>query len=284
MKTSFAWQGIRMTISTRWHPLELEGTFSSGYALLVDLHGPRMAIRWATPRGKTIKPIERIRKAMLQEVGRLAAEEARILTTPEMECGLLYTEAALPGRDVWIGWSPTSGRMIQIIYHAHRRDRILEKLILPTLVDEATQATVPWAVFDLNCRIPREYRLGSRQLNAGDLNLWFESGNQRLRVRQIAMADLALKRRPLAMWLQADQRLQSRNYRPKGDTVAISAQKSLGTLRRRRRFFFAWKLPRTLTTIAHHDVPRDRLIIVQGSNPSTVMQATDSMNSHTERS
>ena len=128
-------------------------------------------------------------------------------------------------------------------------------------------------------RISQYFRLEleSRQLNAGDLTLVFASKKQRLRVRQIAVAELALKRRPLDKWLEAEQRLEKKHYRPANVTKTESAEKVTGLLRRRRRFFFAWQIPKSISTVAVHDIGRDRLVIVQGTDDSLVKQTMESI-------
>ena len=70
-----AWQGWQLSLPPRWDPIKLEGGFDVGYALLADTHRPRLAIRWRTLRARDAKA-DRIRRAMRDEVGILAAGEA----------------------------------------------------------------------------------------------------------------------------------------------------------------------------------------------------------------
>src|SRR2546423_15594566 len=77
----FAWQAWQLELPHRWDPVKLEGNFDSGHALLMDTHGPRLGLRWKKrPRGKRFDPVQWVAKAMREEVGRLAAEEARPFT------------------------------------------------------------------------------------------------------------------------------------------------------------------------------------------------------------
>ena len=66
---------------------------------------------------------------MVAEVGVLAAAEAVAgrASDPRWPASLLYLEPQPPGRDVWFGYGPVSGRMVQVIYHAHRRERCWRK-------------------------------------------------------------------------------------------------------------------------------------------------------------
>jgi hypothetical protein len=273
----FAWQGIGLEMPSSCNPIKLEGDFSNGYVLIADMNRPRLGIRWNTPPTQKFDPAQLLRTAMIQEVGILAAEEAITFDAAEMPHGLLYTEPAPPGRDVWIGWNSASGRVVEIIHHARHRERILMDRILPTLTDDGGKDVVPWSVFDLSCHVPREYQLQSNQLNVGDLTLVFSAKDERLRVRQIAVARVALRRRPLEKWLEEERRLERKHYRPNGEAVMLSDAKIVGTMCRRRRFFFAWKLPRTLITIAEHDVDRDRLVISQGTDEELVKRTVGSV-------
>jgi len=48
----FAWQGWRLEIPEEWSPVKIDGSFEAGQVLLVDIHRPRLGIRWATPGRK----------------------------------------------------------------------------------------------------------------------------------------------------------------------------------------------------------------------------------------
>ena len=86
--------------------------------------------------------------------------------------------AATAGRDVWFGYGPVSGRMVQVIYHAHRRDGAGE---VPSRHWPTCRATTPRpAIFELSCIVPASFRLTGQRLNAGDLSLQF---TERLRDR-----------------------------------------------------------------------------------------------------
>src|SRR5581483_1097358 len=107
-----AWQGLRLTVPARWSPVKIEGDYAAGYVLLADLHRPRLGLRWGTLRKRKMDVAAVVRKRMLEEVGRLAADEATPLNVSEgWTGGTLYIEPEPPGRDVWIGYSPRSKRV-----------------------------------------------------------------------------------------------------------------------------------------------------------------------------
>jgi hypothetical protein len=267
------WQGWKLSIPRRWDPVKLEGDFSYGYALFADTLRPRLGLRWQTPRKKKSDPKEAVTSAMINEVGQLAADEARPFTPPDdsWQSPLLYIEPQPPGRDVYSVFSNTSGRLLQVAYHAHRREHILASSILPMLSDIPLHRAALWSIFDLNCVIPGGMMLRSQRLNAGDLGLTFADQYQSVTVRQIAVAELALKRQSLDGWIADQQKISGRYHRPSGlfaDVNVAGLAGRMSHMRRRRRYSLMWDQPPTYTTIALHDPQRDRLVLLHGSDES----------------
>lgn len=280
--TLVAWQGWQLQIPSRWSPVKLEGDYETGHALFADLHRARMGIRWKRPRKRT-DPHDWAQRAMREEVGHLASREARP-HQPEgddepWQSPLLYMEPDPPGRDVWLAVSSVSGRAIELIHHARRRERILAETIVPTLCDMPQDQPAAWSIFELSCNLPPGFKLASQRLMAGDLGLTFSNGRQEVAIRQVAVAQLALQRQPLEKWLDKQLFIRRKHYRPVGAaqsvelTVADHALKGLmRTARRRRRFFYKrWLFPQ-LTAFILHDEPRDRLVFVESSDESLARQ------------
>jgi hypothetical protein len=280
-----AWQGWELRVPESWNPVKLEGDWNAGHALLVDLHRPRLGLRWRQVSGKKFDADAVVKKAMRDEVGQLAADEAKPFAMPDgdWQASLLYTEPEPPGRDVWTGFSPTSGRLLQIVHHARRRERILSEMVLPTVRDCVDAQATRWSVFELSCVVPANMKLADQKLMAGDLSLTFKGKRKRLTVRQVAVAELALKRMSLEKWLASQQRIDQKHYRPCRKPRELKVEASDRELRgladrslRRRRFFWMRELPGELTTLALHDAVRDRLIIVEGSDEKVAAEAAAS--------
>jgi hypothetical protein len=271
-----AWQGWRIDLPRRWDPVKLDGDTSAGHALFADTLRPRLGLRWQTPRRRRFDAAAAVHRTLIDEVGQLAAAEAHPWSPPagEWTSPLLYVEPDPPGRDVWVGYSPTSGRLLSVACPVRRREHLLANVILPTLADLPLDRAAAWSVFDLSLVVPGGFALADRRLNAGDLSLSFaDRRGAKVSVRQVAVAELALRRRPLDGWLADQQRGDRRHHRSAGPTtdVAVSmAGRSLpgrcGHLRRRRRFALAAWHPRSLVTLAVHDADRDRLVILSGTD------------------
>lgn len=277
-----SWQGWQLELPARWNPVKIEGDYDSGSVLIADLHRPRLGMRWRKG-SKRFDPKTWAPKALRDEVGQLATAEAtpHPLDGSDWQSSSVYIEPEPPGRDVWVGYSTVSRRCLEIVHHAHRRESVLTGTILPSLRDAPREQSKRWAVFDLSCESPAGLKLVSHRLNAGDLSLSFEDNRRLVAVRQIALAEMALKRRELKQWL-ADQEARKRKYyRLAGELTETELAGELGRrLRgvwrestRRKRFFLIRSLPPKLITAALHDAQRDRLIIVQASDELLLRQA-----------
>lgn len=284
------WHGWRFELSEGWDPVRLEGDFAAGYALLADLHRPRLGIKWEAPSQRKLDAKKIAHDALRDEIGALASAEAVDVDRGEgwQSCSL-FTEREPPGRDVFVGYSTISRRLLQVVYHVPKggRDRVLADSILPALADESGEAIQKWSVYELSCRVPREFSLQSQRLLAGDLSLSFaaDHGRRLLVVRQIAVAQIALQRTKLDQWLRRQQSLSRQQYRPskvqEPETVTTDDGRKLvglrGTMHRRRRFFFLRNLPREQVTFALHDETRDRIVIAQSSEEETARTAIKSV-------
>jgi hypothetical protein len=279
-RRTICWQGWKLEIPRRWDPVKLEGDHTEGYALFADTLRPRLGLRWQTPKKKT-DPAKAVVAAMKNEVGQLAADEAQAIALPgdTWQSPLLYIEPKPPGRDVFSVYSQTSKRLLQIAYHAHRRENVLASSVLPTLHDLSLDRAAPWSIFDLNCIIPGGMKLKSHQLNAGDLGFTFADKFNEITVRQIAVAQLALQRQSLPNWIVSQQKISRRFHRPTGEfseiNLTLNGRDLTGTIskmRRRRRYSLLWSQPRFYYTIGVHDADRDRLILLHGTDESLLRE------------
>jgi hypothetical protein len=262
-----------------WNPIKLEGDYDKGMALIADMDRPQLGVRWRSASGKKFDGVDWAIRAMREEVGRLAAEEATPLALDDRlwgADGLLYLEPKPPGRDIFVAHSLVSRRAVEIVYHAKQREPTLPAAIIPALADSPSDGPTPWSVFDLSCIVPAGFRLASHRLNAGDLSLTFErDGGETLTVRQVALAQIALRRLPLEQWLAQQERVADRRYKPAGEIepVSVDSLEGLGRVSiRRRRFGLVRRLPRQSVTYALHDSARDRLLLLRATDERTAQE------------
>jgi len=278
-----AWQGFKIEVPDRWGPVKLEGNAEEGYMLMADLHRPRLGIRWKKEAGRRFKPDKTSEQAMLNEVGKLEAEKAVGYEMPSdtWDATLIYEDPEPPGRDIFVGYSTVSSRVFQVVYHAHRRERTLVEKILPNLIDEPESDTQDWAIFELSCRIPGGMQMVKQRLNAGDLGLEFRSNDKKtsVNVRQIAVAQLALRRRPMERWLLDQLKWRGKYFRTAEKPEVLD--EALGMIgqrwRRKRRLFWMFWHPRGYYAIARHDQERDRIVIVDATSEELAQDVLQSI-------
>jgi len=190
-----------------------------------------------------------------------------------------YLATTPPGREVFVGWSGDSSRLIELVYHARERDDVLMHELVPSLRDTADLPVQLWSVLNLACTVPAGFKLGSHDLRAGDLQLHWTQGRRFVSVRQLAMAEVVLGRTSLER-LIADRQRQQPHYHPAGsiaqEVVAMHDGREIaarvGIARRPRRFFWNAGLAPQRVTLALHDSARDRIVIVEADDLALVRQ------------
>lgn len=269
---SIAWQGWSIRVPDSWNPVKVDGDWSSGLILLADLHQPRLGIRWREVR--RVDPVKTVGRVMENEVGRLAYQESVDHPMPGSDSwsvSRLYQEPSPPGRDVWVGHSRISSRVVQLVHHLKRPDPVFLQTILSSLQDTSVDTVQAWSMFDLSCQTPPGWRLQWYRFHAGDLTLAFSRGRDQIRLRQVGPASLALGRMPLDDWIRQMDKSYRKIYRPiaelmdtplEVDSRTIDARQ--GLLLRKKRLFWAWTYLPRLTVIGFHDPVRDRLGLAQG--------------------
>jgi hypothetical protein len=275
-----AWQGWRFAVRPRWAPVKLDGDYRVGSMVVADLAAPKLVVRWKQVSAKA-DPQKSVRGTMREDVGQLAADEAKPLAVEGFEHGLLYEDPRPPGRDVWLGYSSASRRVVSLSYHARRRDRVLAGELVPTLAESPAGGVQEWSIFDLSFRLPRPIPLLSHRLNAGDLGLTFTHKRTTLTVRQIGPASLALGRMPLERWLADQETRIAKHYRPVRGQPQPAAVETLNGLsrasQRRRRYAWVWWFAKEWMTYVLKDEARDRLVIVQSTDATLAMHIASSV-------
>jgi hypothetical protein len=273
-----AWHGWRMQLPESWNPVKVEGDWEQGSLLIADMLSAKLGLRWR--RMKRGDPVKVANQALRKEVGSLAADEAvdQAMGDDGLEgdawrTSRVYVEPKPPGRDVWIGWSSRSGRVLEIVHHAKVRDRMLVEEILPSLRDTPLDAEQAWSIFDLSCRTPAGWTLQWYRLNAGDLSLSFRKKKSTMLIRQIAPAQLALARQSMDGWLSQLPKALKKLYRPlrnlEDATLEIDGRTlegRRGAFLRRRRLWWAWMIQPRQHILGFHDAVRNRLVIAQGDD------------------
>jgi hypothetical protein len=288
-QATLSWHGLSLALPEDCGPVKLEGDESKGAVLIADLKSPRIGLRWTTI-SKRADPAKLVRAALRNEIGQLASDEA-VTHTPSgvFTHGLLYIERDPPGRDVFVGFSQATRRIVEVVLHVRAIGEVDEKKpkqkrerelpadfitadLLSTLRDDAPRTR--WSVFDLNFTLPDTgWTLSKQRLNAGDLTMEFTKKRHTLIIRQIGPATLALKRQDAKQWVTIHGMLWKQMYKPGRESRVVSREEkpvAAVTLVRRRRFFFARWAPSSRTIEMHRDEQRDRLVLIDSDDPSLI--------------
>ena len=162
----FAWQGWKLDLPDGWNPVKLQGDYVRGHALIADMHRPRLGLHWTSP-GRKFDADLWAQRHWWKRSDSLASDEARSCPTGLWKSAMLYLELAPPGRDVWVAHSTVSGRTIEIVCHVDENDdRCIDDLLL-SLTDYPSDGPLPWAVFDLSCQTPANWRLTADAIERG---------------------------------------------------------------------------------------------------------------------
>ncbi len=267
-----SWHGWQLALPEDWSPVKIEGDWNKGSIVIADFHTTRLLIRWQSAPKRKFDADAWTRSAIAAEVGQLMLEKSvEHVPGESFAAGRLFVEPEPPGRDVWVGQSSVSNRLLEVVHQTKSVNTLLRDQLLPALSDQKQDGSLHWSIFDLSCTIPPGWKLTSQRLNAGDLTLSFGMKNRALIVRQLAPAKLALARQSLERWLDAQQRIWKKTYRGNGkpgsvempsETLAVIGR----TLRRRRRFFLARWMASERVTLAAQDHARDRLVFVDADS------------------
>jgi hypothetical protein len=260
------WQGLSCRVPADWNVVKIEGDRRAGLLLLADLDSAKLGIRWATAKSKA-PAAEVVRQALRQEVGQLALEDAKELSPANSSFAfqMLYEDPDPPGRDVWIGLSDESHRLVQVSYQCKRRDLVLRNEIVDEMEDQPIDAAQKWSALDLSCVVPAGFELKSHSLSAGDLRLNFiATGRRMLNVRQVGPATLALARQSIEKWLLSHIADSNRQYRSSASfELAIDSLNGVAMkLTRRRRALLYRSLPAELFACCVEDRSRNRLVLI----------------------
>ncbi len=280
-----AWHGWRFVVPDAWNPVKVDGDYDQGVMLLADMHNAKLGIRWRTQkRGDPAKIADTL---LLAEVGKLATSEATDFAMPDptaWKLSRLYTEPEPPGRDIWVGHSTITGRMIEIVHHVKTRTNDLIATVLPSVTDTPADQSQAWAIFDLSCKSPAGWALQWFRLNAGDLTLAFHKKRQSVRARQVGPASLALSRMKLDKWIGQLDKAHSKIYQEiddLSDTTLEIPSRTLngraGKLHRKKRLFWAITFAKEMKAIGFHDEVRNRLILAAGDDESVMRQMLQTM-------
>ncbi len=267
-KDFISWHGFSMPIMPEWRPLRIEGGFQKGSMSIGDISSPLFEIRWMRPGAADFDGRSWIN-------GNIKNSELKSASSPPHPNGFSsvgwirgFEEKDSGKKTVWWGYSVDGQLLLEIIISEIMDNSSYRWIIseaLPSLKVFRPGEEWIWRIFSSQFKVPAGFILERHRLNNGDMSLCFMRGKrERLVMRQVYPADLALSRRPLEKWFDAPPFKEKRKFKLESDAD--------GSLEKNRFTVNGWKLipfplgfimPRKCRRIAVVDDATDRIFLVE---------------------
>ncbi len=207
--TTFAWQGIQLTVPDNWDMVTTRGEYNSGFVSLADEDRVRLQVKWETdkadsdPADATSRYIRELRK------------QAKKNST-DIDVNRRLNLASLQGKTIecydWRSDNRGTGmvsrcdkcdRMVHVVVLAapDQPIRNLARTIFASLKDHPDSEEILWDFFDLRFRTPASIPLKRSDLKTGCVRMQFRKKSEELEVVRASLAKLLLKDQSLKNWV-----------------------------------------------------------------------------------
>lgn len=259
------WQGLQVPIQKDWRPLRVEGSYEDGSVTIGDMMAPIFQLRWIRPAteqdGK--KWIEgRCNSAAGGQTSRKAPHPESFEHVAWIKDLAIREESQ---KTVWWGTATNKEVFVELLLTnlckpAFSRWVIKEALPLLRVMSKTEESL--WQIYSARFTVPPGYVLNHSRLAAGDISLEFKrEDRQKLTVRQVYPAALALDRRPMRAWLR--NRVTTDRRRLCVDQEQKSDHKVKWTGWKRYPFPLGWIVPNRFESLILEDLHLDRLLIAE---------------------
>lgn len=290
---TLAWAGWSLPLPAVWRPLRVTGGSQRGTIVIGDGIQALFQIKWMLANGRPFDPHRWLARHVRGPVTASAADLCPFRAEGFETLAWFPAGTGHHGGSLWYGYALDQNLLLEISLSGDMpvptREHV-QKNILSGL-RAASGPTVTWAVFSAVFAVPADYRLVQHRLHLGDIALSFVAfSRQRLVLRQIYPATLALGRRSLARWLECPpfaERRRSSDVATNPWAVTINGRMHDGLVQTGNRclaFPFGRVARRTFAAGLVHDTGLDRLLYAahesrSSADPSVIAQAIGRMNS-----
>lgn len=261
-----SWQGLRVPIQKDWRPLRIEGDHDQGNVTAGDAEGPVFQLRWLrVPEGYDAENWIEKRKIDVA-AGQCSPEPPcpNGFDTVDWIRDLSIREEC--EKTVWWGHSETGRVMVEVLLTGLCAPKLNQWFLdrsLPALQAFAPDEPWLWEIFSTHFVTPVGYKLKQHRLATGDMAFEFvRKRRERLLVRQVYPAGLALQRRTLPGWLRDRPFKESRRIRVSEEQAADDGR-LLWTGWKRLPFPLGWIFPQQWEALIVRDEAADRLLMAE---------------------
>jgi hypothetical protein len=197
----FAWNGIRFIAPAHWQV----GRIGTRYLMLEEESGPVLEVKWGQVKGAFSHQGHLRRLSALH--GKGLGESVRKCPLPrEWEAALRKYKASgfswhggtIGGRGVLLH-CPTcqNAALIQFYEKDSNQTKRIAQRLLGSFRDHRGDNQVIWSLFDIRAAIPEKFRLVRHRFEAGEFELAFASGGQKITLHRWGPASILLRDRDL---------------------------------------------------------------------------------------
>jgi hypothetical protein len=200
----FAWNGIRFMAPVAWQV----GKIGARHLMLEEESGPVLEIKWGRVKGGFSKQAHLRRLAALhrKELGK-SVRQCPLPAAWEKALGK-YKATGFSWRGKTIGgmgvllYCPTcqNATLIQFYQKGSNQTKKIPERLLASLRDHRRDKQVIWSLFDIRARIPEYFQLVRHRFEAGEFELAFASGGQRITLHRWGPASILLCDRDLVQF------------------------------------------------------------------------------------
>jgi hypothetical protein len=275
-----AWQGWETRIPTHWRPLQIiEEKGRRGSVMIGDARQAVVLVKWWRPEDARFDADRWIR-LRLRALNRHARPDADAPRSEDFDWSAWVRGAAIGKgggeKTVWYGYARRAGLVLELVVNgavARRLQEIVWRRVIPGLTAAAPGQPTHWSLYDVGFEAPPDFTLRQRRLQSGDIALEFGRARERLLLRQIYPATLALTRRPIARWMAVYPFSEHRRFALHHEEAwgPDEAQDRSGVRRAgRKRFPFPLGplRPFVSDTVAWVDPHLDRLLLAEHLAPT----------------
>jgi len=199
-----AWNGIRFMVPLGWEI----GEIGAQYLMLEETSEPVMEVKWRQVKGTFSHQdhLHRLavlhRKQHVEAVSKcsLPSEWKKALGAYE-SIGFSWQGNQIAGTGV-ILYCPVcrNATLIQFYKPGSRVTPHVARHLLASFQDHSQENWTLWSVFDIRARIPKTFRLVRHCFEAGEFELVFDAGNQKITLYRWAPASVLLSGRDMVQF------------------------------------------------------------------------------------
>jgi hypothetical protein len=200
----FAWNGIRFMAPVAWQV----GRIGSRYLMLEEESGAVLEVKWELVKGAFSHQDHLRRLADLhgKELGKSVRQSS--LPAPWEKALEKYEATGFSWRGRSIGgkglllYCPTcqNATLIQFYQKGSSQTEKIAQRLLTSFRDHRQDNQVIWSLFDIRATIPEKFRLVRHRFEAGEFELAFASGGQKITLHRWGPASILLSGRDLVQF------------------------------------------------------------------------------------